>query len=116
MFESLSDRLQDIFNRLGSKGRLDEGDVDAVMKEVSPVIIAQNAVRYAREHNNQVVIIDTAGRLQIDEQLMRELVQMKDRVHPTEVLLVVDAMTGQVAVDVAKTFNDEVGLTGLILT
>src|SRR5436309_721459 len=213
MFETLSDRLQEIFNRLGSKGRLDEADVDTVMKEVrralleadvnfkvvkdfvatvkeravgaevfqsltpaqqvvqivheelinllgepakmeraaqpptvymliglqgsgktttgaklglqlrragqnpllvaadtqrpaaihqletlgkqiqvpvysegnkvSPVVIAQNAVRYAREHNNQVVIIDTAGRLQIDEQLMNELIQMKAQVNPT---------------------------------
>jgi signal recognition particle subunit SRP54 len=84
--------------------------------KVSPVVIAQNAIRYAREHNNQTVIIDTAGRLQIDEQLMNELIQMKARVSPTEVLLVVDSMTGQVAVEVAQTFNEQVGISGLVLT
>lgn len=82
----------------------------------NPVDIATNALRYARERGYNPVIIDTAGRLQIDERLMQELVDIRDRVQPTEILLVADAMTGQEAVSVAQTFYDRVGASGLILT
>lgn len=82
----------------------------------NPVDIAANAVQYARERGYNPVIIDTAGRLQIDDRLMQELVNIRDRVHPTEILLVADAMTGQEAVSVAQTFNERVGASGLILT
>ncbi|MCA1667311.1 MAG: signal recognition particle protein Srp54, partial [Thermomicrobia bacterium] len=83
---------------------------------VQPVQIVRNALADAREKRTQVVIIDTAGRLQIDDAMMNELVQIRDNFHPTETLLVADAMTGQAAVEVAQTFNERVGLTGLILT
>jgi signal recognition particle subunit SRP54 len=82
----------------------------------NPVDIAGNAIKYARERGYNPVIIDTAGRLQIDERLMQELVNIRDRISPTEILLVADAMTGQEAVGVAETFHDRVGATGLILT
>ena len=82
----------------------------------NPVDIARNAVQFARERGYNPVIIDTAGRLQIDDLLMQELVNIRDTVDPTEILLVADAMTGQEAVSVAQTFNDRVGASGLILT
>jgi len=82
----------------------------------NPVDIAANALQYAHERGYNPVIIDTAGRLQIDDRLMQELVNIRDRVHPTETLLVADAMTGQEAVSVAQSFNERVGATGLILT
>ncbi len=81
-----------------------------------PVDIAARGVKAAREANNDVVIIDTAGRLQINDTLMTELEQIKARTNPAEVLLVADAMTGQEAVNIAAGFNDRVGITGLILT
>ncbi|MFV9509893.1 signal recognition particle protein [Tepidibacillus sp. LV47] len=84
--------------------------------EVSPVEIAINAIQYAKEQHRDVVIIDTAGRLHIDEALMDELTQIRDKIHPHEILLVVDAMTGQDAVNVAQTFNERLQLTGVILT
>ncbi|HLU36531.1 MAG TPA: signal recognition particle protein [Thermomicrobiales bacterium] len=82
----------------------------------TPVKIAQNALRFAQERGYNPVIIDTAGRLQIDEPLMQELVDIKNAVNPTEILLVADAMTGQEAVGVAETFHERLGVTGLILT
>ncbi len=78
--------------------------------------IAKNALRFARDKAYNVVIIDTAGRLQIDEQMMQELEQVRLIAKPIEVLLVVDAMTGQEAVNVAEGFNQRVPLTGLIMT
>jgi signal recognition particle subunit SRP54 len=81
-----------------------------------PVDIAQHAVKWAREQAITMLLIDTAGRLHIDEDLMREVATIRERVHPNESLLVVDAMTGQDAVRVADEFNKTVGLTGLILT
>lgn len=83
---------------------------------VSPVVIAEHAIAFARERGLNPVIIDTAGRLQIDDALMQELVDIREKVNPTEILLVADAMTGQEAVGVAETFHDRVGATGLILT
>ena len=81
-----------------------------------PVKIAENALRYARDHGNDLVFLDTAGRLHVDEALMDELKRMKATVHPNEILLVVDAMTGQDAVNVAKSFNEALGIDGVILT
>lgn len=78
--------------------------------------IAQDAISYAVSHANDCVIIDTAGRLQIDEPLMQELCDIKDTVKPHDILLVVDAMTGQEAVNVAKAFHERLALTGLIMT
>jgi signal recognition particle subunit SRP54 len=84
--------------------------------EPRPPEIAKRAIIEARKAGNDIVIIDTAGRLQIDEVLMQELEQVRDNVKPHEVLLAVDAMTGQESVNVAETFNKRVGLTGIILT
>ena len=81
-----------------------------------PVQIAKEAIDYARYYGRDPVIIDTAGRLHVDEKLMQELRDIRAAVKPQEILLVVDAMTGQDAVNVAKTFNDELGIDGVILT
>ena len=80
------------------------------------VKIARESLQYAQSHANDVIIVDTAGRLQIDEKLMQELKDIKSRVKPHEILLVVDAMTGQEAVNVAETFNNDLGLDGVVLT
>jgi signal recognition particle subunit SRP54 len=81
-----------------------------------PVKTAKEAIEYARYYGRDVLIIDTAGRLHIDEDLMNELLNIKQAVKPQEILLVVDAMTGQDAVNVAKTFNDKLSVDGVILT
>ena len=80
------------------------------------VKIARESLQYAQSHANDVIIVDTAGRLQIDEKLMQELKDIKSSVKPHEILLVVDAMTGQEAVNVAETFNNDLGLDGVVLT
>lgn len=85
-------------------------------QEVSPVQIAEEAIAHAKSYANDVVIIDTAGRLHINEQLMDELKSIKRTLGPHEVLLVVDAMTGQDAVNVAEAFNNDLGVDGTILT
>lgn len=82
----------------------------------NPVKICKAAIAHAKDYGNDFVIIDTAGRLQIDEALMDELKNIKEAVHPTDILLVVDAMTGQEAVNVAKSFDDLLDITGVILT
>lgn len=84
--------------------------------KVSPVTIAKEATKHANKFNNDVVIIDTAGRLHIDETLMDELVQVKNEIKPNEILLVLDAMTGQDAVKVAETFNSYLDVTGVVLS
>ncbi|WP_446899490.1 signal recognition particle protein [Clostridium sp. LBM24168] len=84
--------------------------------KVTAVDIAKGAVEYAKSNNLNVIIIDTAGRLQVDEELMDELKNIKDSVHPGETMLVVDSMTGQDAVNVAKAFNEQIGISGVILT
>lgn len=81
-----------------------------------PVLTVQEAIRHARDYGNDYVIVDTAGRLQIDEELMDELWRIKEAVNPTDILLVVDSMTGQEAVNVAKSFDDLLDITGVILT
>lgn len=82
----------------------------------NPVEIARKAIEYAREQHNNLVLLDTAGRLHIDESMMTELKEIKDHVDVTQTILVVDAMTGQDAVNVAKDFDDKVGVDGVILT
>lgn len=84
--------------------------------KVSPVEIAAQALEHARNHGNDYLIIDTAGRLQINEELMEELEQIRERVNPQEILLVVDAMAGQDAVNVAKAFDERLAISGIVLT
>ena len=86
------------------------------MGKEDPVKIAESAIRHARDYGNDIVILDTAGRLHIDEELMGELERVKNAVNPSEILLVIDSMTGQDAVNVAKSFNDLLDITGVILT
>ncbi|MBE6726933.1 MAG: signal recognition particle protein [Ruminococcaceae bacterium] len=86
------------------------------MGQGDPVEIAKAGVEHAKKHGHDMVFIDTAGRLQIDDTLMTELENIKAETEPTEILLVVDAMTGQAAVDVAKTFNDRLDITGVVLS
>ena len=84
--------------------------------DVDPVEIVRQGMKLAEEQKNDYVIIDTAGRLQIDEKLMNELARIKELTHPDEILLTVDSMTGQNAVEVAQGFNDTLDVTGVVLT
>ena len=86
------------------------------MGQIDPVTIAKEAVKYAADHGHDIVFLDTAGRLHIDEALMDELKAVKAAVKPNEILLVVDAMTGQDAVNAAKAFDDALGIDGVLLT
>ena len=86
------------------------------MGTANPVTIANEAIKYAKDHGHDYVFLDTAGRLHIDEALMGELKNIKSEAHPHEILLVVDAMTGQDAVNVATAFNEALGIDGLVLT
>ncbi|MCI6823832.1 MAG: signal recognition particle protein [Ruminococcus bromii] len=86
------------------------------MGKENPVKIANAAIRNAKDYGNDIVILDTAGRLHIDEVLMNELKEVKAAVNPNEILLVIDSMTGQDAVNVSKTFNELLDITGVILT
>ena len=86
------------------------------MGQTNPVDIARAAVEHARRHGNDVVFLDTAGRLHIDEELMDELKNIREAVHPAEIMLVVDAMTGQDAVNAAKAFDEALGIDGVMLT
>lgn len=86
------------------------------MSGKDPVTISKESIAHSKSHANDVIIIDTAGRLQIDEKLMQELRDIKREVKPHEIMLVVDAMTGQEAVNVGKAFNESLGLDGVILT
>ena len=104
---------------------IDQLEINAKKQEVdffslsgskNPVEIAKASIDYAKKNNENVVIIDTAGRLQIDEAMMKELVDIKENVTVHQTLLVVDAMTGQDAVNVASEFNDKVGIDGIILS
>lgn len=78
--------------------------------------IAQQAINYAKSNLNNVIILDTAGRLEVDEVLMQELKDIEKNIKPDNVFLVVDSMTGQVAADVAKKFDEDINLTGIVLT
>ena len=86
------------------------------MGQIDPVDIAKAAVEHAKRHGNDIVFLDTAGRLHIDEALMTELQNIRDAVEPSEILLVVDAMTGQDAVNAATAFDEALGITGVMLT
>jgi len=86
------------------------------MGQANPVDIAKAALEHARAHGNDLVFIDTAGRLHIDEELMDELVRIKEITQPAEIMLVVDAMTGQDAVNAAQAFDDALGVDGIMLT
>lgn len=81
-----------------------------------PVKIAREAIKHAKDHGNDLVIIDTAGRLHIDEQMMEELMELKAEIQPNEIMLVVDAMTGQDAVNVAQSFDEALGIDSVMLT
>ena len=97
-------------------GEAVEVPVFTMGSRVSPVEIARAGVEHAKKNGNDMVLIDTAGRLHIDEELMAELRSIREAVEPTEILLVVDAMTGQDAVNVAKSFDELLELTGVVLT
>lgn len=86
------------------------------MGQINPVIIAKQAVAHAKDYGNDIIILDTAGRLHIDEQLMDELKNIKAEVVPSEIMLVVDAMTGQDAVNVAKAFDDALGIDSVLMS
>ncbi len=86
------------------------------MGQTDPVIIAQKALAHAKDYGHDILIIDTAGRLHVDEALMEELKNIKELTTPHEIMLVVDAMTGQDAVNVAKAFDDAVGITGVLMS
>lgn len=102
--------------QLKRNGEKVETEVFSMGTDVKPSVIARNAVDYAVKNNFNVVILDTAGRLHIDEDMMDELVDIKNTVDVHETLLVVDAMTGQDAVNVASEFNEKIGLDGVILS
>lgn len=86
------------------------------MGQIDPVDIAKAGIEHAKKHGNDMVFLDTAGRLHVDEELMEQLKVMKDAVRPTEILLIVDAMIGQDAVNAAKAFDDALDITGVMLT
>lgn len=90
--------------------------VFAMGNKQNPVDIAKAALEHGKKHGNDLIIIDTAGRLHIDENLMEELQNIKSEVNPNEILLVLDAMTGQDAVNVAETFDNKLGINGVVLT
>ena len=102
--------------QLQQVGRQIDVPVFQLGTDVDPVEIVRQGMAQAQENHNDYVFIDTAGRLQIDEQLMNELANIKDLVHPDEILLVIDAMTGQNAVNTAEGFNDKLDVTGVVLT
>ena len=86
------------------------------MGQISPVVIAKQAVAHAKDYGNDIIILDTAGRLHIDTELMEELQNIKAEVKPDEIMLVVDAMTGQDAVNVAKAFDDALGIDSVLMS
>jgi signal recognition particle subunit SRP54 len=103
-------------DQLEALGRQVDVPVHSEGTKMAPPDICDHAIRHAREGAYTTVLLDTAGRLQIDDQMMQELEEIKARTKPEEILLIADAMTGQEAVNVASTFNERVGLTGVIFT
>ncbi len=103
------DQLKVLGEQIGAEVYSEEGNLD-------PVKIAKNAIKYARDKGKQIVIVDTAGRLAVDEVMMKEIAAVKKAINPQETLFVVDAMTGQDAVNTAKAFNDQLGFDGVVLT
>ena len=91
-------------------------DVFLDRKNSSPVDIAINAIQYAKNNNHNTIIIDTAGRLAVDEEMMIEIASIKEAINPSEILFVVDSMTGQDAVNTAKSFNERLNFDGVVLT
>ncbi len=91
-------------------------DVYADMENKNPLNIAQKAIAHAKENNKKIVIVDTAGRLAIDEEMMQEISSLKEHLNPTETLFVVDSMTGQDAVNTARTFDERINFDGVVLT
>ena len=102
--------------QLKTLGKEIEIEVYSEGSEVAALKTVENGMKYAKEHGYDTVLIDTAGRLHIDDELMAELKQMKDMVHPQEILLTVDAMTGQDIITVAQAFNELLNITGLVVT
>jgi signal recognition particle subunit SRP54 len=102
-------QLKKLGDKIGVPVFLEENEKDAVK-------IAKDALKKAKEENYDVLIIDTAGRLHIDEELLEEAKRIKEETNPDEVLFVIDAMTGQESVNIAKAFNEAVGMTGIVLT
>ena len=103
------DQLKVLGGQIGVEVYTEEGSKN-------PVQIAENGIKYARQHNCNVVIVDTAGRLAVDEAMMQEITAIKAAVKPSETLFVVDAMTGQDAVNTAREFNDRLDFDGVVLT
>lgn len=103
-------------NQLQVLGEQISVPVFAQLESKDPVAIAKAAIKHAREHDFDVVIVDTAGRLAIDEVMMTEIANIKSAINPQEILFVVDSMTGQDAVNTAKEFNDTLDFTGVVLT
>ncbi len=103
-------------DQLEINAKKQEVDFFSMGTDVSPIEIAKAAIEHAKANNENVVILDTAGRLQIDEDMMQELIDIKNAVEVHQSLLVVDAMTGQAAVDVAVQFNDRIGIDGIVLS
>ncbi len=103
------DQLNVLAEQIGADIYLDRENKSAVS-------IAENAVAHAKENKNNVIIIDTAGRLAVDEAMMKEVGEVRSAVNPQEILFVVDSMTGQDAVNTAKAFNDQLDFTGVVLT
>ena len=102
--------------QLQTVGKQIDVPVFSMGDKISPVDIAKASLNFAKDNGNNVIIIDTAGRLHIDEDLMGELISIKAAINPAEILLVVDAMTGQDAVNVSESFNNSVGVSGIVLT
>src|SRR5258707_834630 len=145
LFDNLSEKLGGILDRLTGRGSLSEADVDAAMREVrralleadvsldvlgrdldiqtlpivagqKPAQIARRALEAAKLGGYDVVLLDTAGRTTLDEEMMAEAAEIKSTANPHEVLLVADSLTGQDAVNLARSFDEPVGLTGIVLT
>jgi signal recognition particle subunit SRP54 len=103
-------------DQLGVLGEQVGAEVYKETENKNPVEIAQNAIKHAKSTNHNVVIVDTAGRLAIDEQMMNEIASVKSAINPNEILFVVDSMTGQDAVNTAKAFNEKLNFDGVVLT
>ena len=103
-------------DQLGVLGEQVGVEVYMEVESKKPVEIAQNAIKHAKTTNHNVVIVDTAGRLAIDEQMMNEIAAVKSAINPNEILFVVDSMTGQDAVNTAKAFNEKLNFDGVVLT
>jgi signal recognition particle subunit SRP54 len=116
LMASLDTRRPAAQEQLAQLGRQAEVATLPIVPGEPPVAIARRALTTARLEGYDVVLLDTAGRLHIDEELMAEVAAVRDAVRPAESLLVADAMTGQDAVNVARSFNDQVGVTGIVLT